>query len=141
MPAHGVILIRSYAAVGPGLFSCLSLAIAEAAAQADPLQDIFVVEVSDDSRDTWAEPNTVGPAGSKVNGGWLKKEFLVGDFVDLTDGFVIRFIATETNPQSVVEAGVDGVQLSRLDCGATPLGDLDGDGIVGITDFLILLAN
>jgi hypothetical protein len=47
-----VILIRSYAAVGPGLFSCLSLAIAEAAAQANPLRGIFVVEVSDDRRDT-----------------------------------------------------------------------------------------
>jgi len=109
-------------------------------AGSNPLQDIFVVEVSDDSGGTWTELETVGPAGPEVDGGWFKKEFLVDDFVDLTNRFVIRFIASDTDPQSVVEAGVDGVQLSRLDCGATPLGDLDGDGIVGITDFLILLA-
>ena len=109
-------------------------------AGSSPLQDIFVVEVSDDSGDTWTELETVGPTGPEVDGGWFKKEFLVGDFVDLTNRFVIRFIASDTDPQSVVEAGVDGVQLSRLDCGAAVPGDLDGDGIVGITDFLILLA-
>ncbi|MHC4218595.1 MAG: hypothetical protein ACYSU7_09095 [Planctomycetota bacterium] len=105
-----------------------------------PLQDIFVVQVSDDRGDTWTTLETVGPTGPEVNGGWYKKEFLVADFVNLTDQFRIQFIASDTDPQSVVEAGVDGVKLVRLDCGAAPLGDLDGDGIVGVNDFLILLA-
>ncbi|MHC4305816.1 MAG: trypsin-like serine peptidase [Planctomycetota bacterium] len=109
-------------------------------AGSSPLQDIFVVEVSDDGGATWWNLETVGPTGPEVDGGWFEKEFLVDDFVDLTDRFVIRFIASDTDPQSVVEAAVDGVRLSKLDCGTTPPGDLDGDGIVGITDFLILLA-
>jgi V8-like Glu-specific endopeptidase len=108
-------------------------------AGSSPLQDIFVVEVSDDRGTTWAELETVGPDGPEVDGGWFRKEFLVSDFVDLTNEFVIRFIASDTDPQSVVEAAVDGVQLAQLNCGGV-LGDLDGDGIVGITDFLILLA-
>ncbi|MHC4140774.1 MAG: hypothetical protein ACYTA3_09555 [Planctomycetota bacterium] len=42
-----MILIRSYAAVGLGLFSCLSLAIAETAAQTNPLEPIEVAVALD----------------------------------------------------------------------------------------------
>jgi hypothetical protein len=107
-------------------------------AGSNPFQDIFVVEVSDDAGATWVELETVGPGGSEVGGGWFQKAFPVASFVDPTDQFQIRFIASDTDPQSVVEAGVDGVELLSVECGEV-LGDLDGDGIVGINDFLILL--
>ena len=61
----------------------------------------------------------------------------MADFVDETDQFRIRFIASDTDPQSIVEAAIDGVRLSTIVCGA--LGDLDGDGTVGVKDLLILL--
>ena len=102
-----------------------------------PFQDIFVVEVSDDGGASWVTLEIVGPAGPEVDGGWYQKQFLVSDFVDLTAQFRIRFIASDTDPQSVVEAGVDGVQLLSIDCGV--LGDIDGDGEVGVSDLLILL--
>ncbi len=102
-------------------------------------QDIFVVEVSDNGGASWVNLETVGPAGPEVDGGWFQKQFLVSDFVDLTNQFRIRFIASDTDPQSVVEAGVDGVLLFSVDCGVP--GDLDGDGSVGANDLLILLAN
>lgn len=102
----------------------------------DPLNDIFVVEVSDDGGDSWVELETVGPAGNEVDGGWFRKEFNVADFVDLTDEFQIRFTASDLNDGSVVEAGVDGVVL--LDCEGV-IGDIDGDGIVGTGDLLLLL--
>jgi V8-like Glu-specific endopeptidase len=105
----------------------------------NPLQDIFVVEVSDDRGTTWTQLETVGPSGPEVDGGWFQKQFAIGDFVSPNDQFMIRFIASDTDPQSVVEAGVDGVQLISLGCAEGPLGDLDGDGLVGITDLLILL--
>jgi hypothetical protein len=95
--------------------------------------------VSDDRGATWTTLETVGPTGPEVSGGWFRKGFLVGEYVSLTDEFLIRFIASDTDPESIVEAGVDGVRLSRLQCTAGPPGDLDGDGFVSITDFLILL--
>ena len=96
-----------------------------------------MVEVSDDGGASWVTLEIVGPAGPEVDGGWYQKQFLVSDFVDLTAQFRIRFIASDTDPQSVVEAGVDGVQLLSIDCGV--LGDIDGDGEVGVSDLLILL--
>ena len=70
----------------------------------------------------------------------VRQDFRVGDFVTNTNQFRIRFIASDTNPQSVVEAGVDGIQL--LFCGKedTCPWDLDNSGAVGVTDLLELLA-
>ncbi|MEE9131351.1 MAG: hypothetical protein V3T84_15135 [Phycisphaerales bacterium] len=104
-----------------------------------PNQDIFVIEVSDDGGASWVELETVGPGGPEAGGGWFQKQFVVSDFVDLTDQFRIRFTASDTDPQSVVEAAVDGVRLVLVDCGVP--GDLDGDGTVGASDLLILLVN
>ena len=103
----------------------------------EPFQDIFVVEVSDNGGASWVNLEIVGPAGPEVSGGWFEKQFAVANFVDETDQFRIRFIASDTDPQSIVEAAVDGVRLSTIVCGA--LGDLDGDGSVGVKDLLILL--
>jgi hypothetical protein len=40
----------------------------------------------------------------------------------------------------VVEAGVDGVQMLLVDCegGGIP-GDIDGNGVVNVNDFLLLI--
>ncbi|MHC4127394.1 MAG: trypsin-like serine peptidase [Planctomycetota bacterium] len=106
---------------------------------ANPFEDTLLVEVSGDRASTWTTLETVGPTGPEVSGGWFRKAFRITDFVPQSDEFVIRFTASDVGGESVVEAGVDGVRLYWLDCGAVP-GDLDGDGLVGVTDFLILLA-
>jgi hypothetical protein len=51
----------------------------------------------------------------------------------------VRFTAVDGEPQSIVEAGVDAFHLDQVECALIP-GDLDGDGVVGIIDFLALLA-
>jgi hypothetical protein len=104
-----------------------------------PLQDIFVVEVSDDSGANWVTLEIVGPSGTEVSGGWFRESFRIEDFVTPTDQFRIRFTASDTDPQSVVEAAVDGVTLSVLDCSTACPWDLDGTGDVGIVDLLALL--
>jgi hypothetical protein len=132
-----------------------------------PNQDTFLVQVSDNGGGTWTSLEVVGPV-TEAGGGWFQKSFRVSDFVTPNNQFRIRFTASDTDPQSVVEAGVDGVELSTFECGpacpwdcqATPDGgvgindllallaqwglpsacDLDGGG-VGITDLLALLAN
>jgi hypothetical protein len=106
----------------------------------NPFADVLVVEVSDDGGQTWVELETVGPDGSEVNGLWFYVEFHVGDFVAQTDQFRIRFIASDVGAQTIVEAGVDAVQLTNIGCVNGPPADLNGDGLVDVSDFLILLA-
>ena len=54
--------------------------------------------------------------------------------------FMIRFIASDTDPPSLVEAAIDGVELLNIDCCPLSPADITGDGIVGISDFLAVLA-
>ena len=108
---------------------------------ASPFQDIFQVEVSGDGGASWTNLETVGPSGSEVSGGWFFKQFVIGDVITPTSQFRIRFLASDTDPQSVVEAGVDGVALSVLACGTQCPWDLDGNGSVSTSDLLLLLAS
>lgn len=108
---------------------------------ADPNNDIFVVEVSDDNGGSWIELEVVGPGGSEADGGWFVKEWAVEDLpVSMTDTFRIRFTASDLNDPSVVEAAVDGVTITRMYCDdATMPGDADGDGDVDTDDILALI--
>jgi len=107
-----------------------------------PMADIFVVEISDDNGANWVNLETVGPAGTEVGGGWFRKEFLVADIAGIVNStqLRLRFLASDLGDGSVVEAGVDGVEVFTFICDENVFGDLDDDGIVGINDFLILLA-
>lgn len=58
--------------------------------------------------------------------------------VNLTSNMKIRFTAADGLPDSIVEAGVDGFRLLELVCQAIQ-GDIDLDGVVGVSDLLILL--
>jgi hypothetical protein len=104
-----------------------------------PEAGIFEVEVSDDGGANWTPLETVGPDGPEVDGGWFHKEFVVGDFVEVTDAFRIRFKASDLNEQSIVEAAVDGIELKLIDCEGLPE-DINGDGVINTEDLLLLLA-
>jgi len=108
---------------------------------ADPENDTFVIDVSDDGGSTWTTLEKVGPSGPEVDGGWYYKEFTVADIPNIvnSDQFRIRFIASDLADGSVVEAAVDGVQIKVILCG-DQIGDIDGDGDVDVEDLLALLA-
>ncbi len=110
---------------------------------ADPGNDLFIIDVSDDGGASWVNLETVGPSGPEVSGGWIQKSFLIADIAGIsnTNLFRIRFNVGDLNSPSVVEAGVDGVEISSLFCDepACPE-DLDGSGDVGVTDLIALLA-
>ncbi len=105
----------------------------------NPFQDVFVVEVSTNGGASWVGLETVGPTGPQASGGWFEVSLTIADVVAPSDQFRIRFIAADTDPASVVEAAVDGVRLTNIECDEAVTGDLDDDGLVGVTDLLILL--
>ncbi len=109
---------------------------------AAPMQDTFVVQVSNDGGSSWVDLETVGPTGPEVGGEWFYSEFSLADIpgFEPNDQFRIRFIASDTDPQSIVEAGVDGVRLFAYECEENPCeADLDGNGFVGPVDLAVLL--
>ncbi len=83
---------------------------------AAPAEDVFEVEVSNDGGTTWVNLETVGPSGREVSGGWYFRSFLLADVVELTSQMQVRFIASDLNDGSVVEAAVDGVELALINC-------------------------
>ena len=98
-------------------------------------EDFLDIEISDDGGGTFAILESLGA----TTGGWVLATYKIGNVITPTNQFQIRYTAAD-NPGhgDRIEAGVDGVQI--LDAQCAVFGDLDDDGIVGITDFLLLLS-
>jgi hypothetical protein len=108
---------------------------------AGPNNDVFRIDVTANGGATWVNLETVGPAGPEVDGGWFFREWDLGSFIPLTDSVRLRFIASDFDPQSLVEAAVDLFRLREIRC--APAGnpaDLNGDGVVDGADLGILLS-
>ncbi|MHC4127606.1 MAG: choice-of-anchor B family protein [Planctomycetota bacterium] len=110
---------------------------------------LFLTDASNDTMLVEISPNgDAGPwtaiAVHSTSGGptWRHHEItgseIEGAGVTPTATMKVRYTATDANPQSIVEAGVDGFAVSELLCSVP--GDIDGDGTVGVNDFLLLLA-
>ena len=109
---------------------------------ADPLNDIFVVEISDDNGATWNALDTVGPSGSEVNGGWITRNWVVADIPNISPSSTmkIRFTVGDLNAGSIVEAAVDAVKIGYNYCNENLCqGDINGDGAVGVEDVLAVI--
>ena len=106
---------------------------------AAPNTDTFVVEWSSNGS-AWYELESVGPSGSEVNGGWVHVSFSVNDFAGDITQVQLRFTASDegADTQSVVEAGVDAIMVSAVDCDdVNPCpADANGDGVVNVNDLL-----
>jgi len=110
---------------------------------ADPQNDIFVVDISDDGGASWTELETVGPAGGEVSGGWFHIEWDLDSIPGITpsDSIRLRFTASDLNDPSVVEAAVDAISIEQKYCDEIECpGDLNGDGVVNVDDILEAVA-
>ncbi len=102
-----------------------------------------MVEISDDGGLNWTVLESIGPDGPEVRGNWFHKEFLIAQVPGITntDQFRVRFVASDLNLGSIVEAGIDAFEVGRFFCeGADCPADLDGDGAVGPADLAELLS-
>jgi murein tripeptide amidase MpaA len=106
-----------------------------------PNADILTVEWSEVGASSWQNLETVGPSGPGTSGGWIRAEFdLDASGLAGVDAFQIRVTADDSGSGSVIEAGLDGIQVSRIECEDTPCpGDMDGSGAVDVNDVLQVL--
>ena len=105
--------------------------------------EVFQVDVSGNNGASWSSVEVVGPTGPETSGGWISHSFNVGALVPLTSNVRVRFIATDPAPGSLVEAGVDDLEVIRFGCDPAPSfqrGDVTGNGTVNLADAVALLS-
>jgi choice-of-anchor B domain-containing protein len=99
---------------------------------AAPNADSMLVLISNNDGASWLPLETV----TENAGQWVDKQFRIRDFLPATSQMRIQFIARDLGSGSIVEAGVDDVQIRYFNCEAPAVcvGDLNGDNTVNVAD-------
>ncbi len=95
-----------------------------------PNADSMPVLISNDDGSTWIQLEDV----SENAGAWVVKTFRIADVITPTDKMKLRFQARDLGSGSIVEAGVDDLQVVLYGCPRRPA-DFNGDGFVDLEDF------
>ena len=94
-----------------------------------PNNDVFVIDISNDGGNNWTNVESVGPSGAETNGGWIQHSLLVSNFVTPTSQVQLRFVASDLGSGSYVEAAVDDIEITDVDCvGGPGISFCSGDG-------------
>src|SRR5262245_33047472 len=103
-----------------------------------PNTDVMPIWISNNNGGTWVLLENV----SENANAWVRKSFRIADFVTPTGQMKLRFIAQDLGSGSIVEAGIDDVQIVRYDCTPTQVpGDATGDGLVDVEDLLAVIGD
>ncbi|MDP6312243.1 MAG: hypothetical protein QF781_08820, partial [Phycisphaerales bacterium] len=96
---------------------------------------------SDDAGTSWILLEQVGPGGPEASGGWYTVQYDLASVpgLEANDQFRVAFEASDLGDGSVVEAAVDGIRISAIDCESC-VGDIDGNGTVDVEDILEVIA-
>lgn len=88
---------------------------------ANPGQDVFELMVSLNNGGSYQHLYDIGPTGPDTVGGWRLHTFRLRDFVTPTNGVRVRFVASDLNGDSRVEAALDDlVVFDVVQCVPTP---------------------
>ncbi len=101
---------------------------------ASPDADSMLVQISDNNGSSWSTLETVTENLSQ----WVEKRFTISDFVTPSATVRVRFVASDFGDGSIVEAGVDDLQIVYLGCDAFDP-DLDGNGVLNLQDIFAFL--
>lgn len=92
-------------------------------------EDNLVVQISNNNGTSWAPLETV--PGSDGVGGWVR--VLLPVTLPLTSQMKVRFIASDTGAEQVVEAAIDDFYFETTACDSTPACAADWNGQGGVT--------
>lgn len=104
--------------------------------------DIFVIDISNDGGESWVNVETLGPGDASdpnVLPGWNFYEFLPADVVTPTANMQMRFIASDEDGDSVIQALIDDFLINEVLCDSGCYADFNDDGVVNTLDFLAYL--
>ncbi len=79
-------------------------------------EETFVVEVSETGGRDWIVVELVGPGTTESLGSWMQQRFRLRDFVELTDDVRVRFVASDLDSDSLVEAALDEFAVIEAGC-------------------------
>ena len=98
-----------------------------------PGEDVWRVQISSDSQNWITLEET-----SESQSSWVYKQYLIDEYVDLNETVYIRFQADDSGDGSIVEAGVDDIEIRNgLSLNVDP-GDMDFSQTLDIYDILAM---
>ena len=98
--------------------------------------DALSTYISNDNGSTW----TIVHQTNSTDSSWETVQFTISHFILPTSQMRVSFVAEDSTPASVVEAGIDNFQLELIVCGTACAGDLNNDGSVSVSDLLAIIA-
>ncbi|MCH2135436.1 MAG: FG-GAP-like repeat-containing protein [Phycisphaerales bacterium] len=103
------------------------------------LFDTLKTYVSNDEGNSWTFVHETGGTQSM----WESASFVVSEYVEPTSTVRVAWVIQDADSPSVVEAGIDNLQVDSFVCDkAEPCpGDIDQDGEVSVEDILVMLAS
>jgi hypothetical protein len=99
-----------------------------------PNTDDWVVQVTADGQNWFDLERT-----SQSEASWIYKQFLLNQYIEMSDQVQVRFIADDSGDGSLVEAAVDDVFILNGISVNLVFGDVDFDGEVSINDVLQII--
>jgi len=89
----------------------------------NPNSDLFITYVSGNNGINWVPAETIGPVTSS---GWTEHTVEIADHITPSNQVKIRFEASDLGGGSVVEAGIDAVSATILQCQGISFGTIAG---------------
>jgi choice-of-anchor B domain-containing protein len=102
------------------------------------VDDTIFIDISNNNGSNWQSLDTIGPGDPAAGGGWNEYSYdLTQIFASPSSQVRIRFRAGDTGVGSVVEAGVDAVEIELVSCenATNPCpADFTGEGSLNFLD-------
>ncbi len=102
----------------------------------NPNSDYFIIHLSDDDGASWTPVDSIGPHSLA---GWSKMSFRISDYIIPNNRVRVRFEANDLGDASVVEAAIDAVSVTYIECVTVIYGDVNNDGDVNVADAVYII--
>ena len=93
------------------------------------------IYVSNDAGGSWTLVENV----TQNANAWVTVDFVIDSVIEPSGQMQMRFVASDLNAGSVVEAGIDNLRVFGVECDDSIPGDLNGDGFVNGADVGLFL--